>query len=200
VSRPVVVKVGGSLLDWPGLPDALSTYLHARRDEPLVLLVGGGRSTDVVRDLDRIHQLGPTVAHRLALHSLDLTAQVLAAIVPGLVVVDRRDDLHVAWSNRRTPVFAPRPFLDEEDIRSPQPLPHSWDVTSDSIAARLAESLGASELALLKSAPPATAMSRREAAAAGLVDPVFPAAAARLERVSYRNLRDPATLAVLLTR
>ena len=35
-------------------------------------------------------------------------------------------------------------------MRAADPLPHSWDITSDSIAAFIAGALGASELILLK--------------------------------------------------
>ncbi len=148
-----VVKLGGSLLDWPPLPDRLASYVRDRVDDRLLVIVGGGRVADVVRGLDRLHGLGDDRAHRLALHALDLTASILAALVPGCDVVDRLDALTGAWGRGRIPVLAPRRFLDEIDAPSPRPLRASWDVTTDSIAARVAVHLAAGELALLKSAP-----------------------------------------------
>ncbi|NUQ61799.1 MAG: hypothetical protein HUU20_04880 [Pirellulales bacterium] len=69
-------------------------------------------------------------------------------------------------------------------------LPHTWDVTSDSIAAALAAALSARELVLLKScARPEPWSSLREAAEAGYVDRFLPVAAAGLDRVRFVDLR-----------
>ena len=69
------------------------------------------------------------------------------------------------------------------------PLPHSWDVTSDSIAARLAVLAGADELVLLKSGLPAGSLTLAQAAETGYVDRYFPVAAAGVPRVRCVNLR-----------
>jgi aspartokinase-like uncharacterized kinase len=182
----VVVKVGGSLLDWPELPDRLGKFLASRAPDRLVLIVGGGAVADVIRAWDRTHGLGEERSHHLALRALDLTAHVLADLVPGLDVVETLDQCGPIWARGRLPVLAPRRLLDND-----HDLPHHWDVTTDTIAALLAARLGAAELVLLKSAllPPGTDLAG--AARLGLVDPEFPRFAAGLERVTFINLRDP---------
>ena len=110
--------------------------------------------------------------------------------MPGLEVVERPDELASVWDAGRIPILAPRRFL-EEDADRPDPLPHTWEATTDSIAARVADRLGAAELALLKSAPLPPGTDRASAARLGLVDPLFPVVARGLRCVTYRNLRDP---------
>jgi 5-(aminomethyl)-3-furanmethanol phosphate kinase len=193
VTRPiVVVKVGGSLLDWPELPARLVSYLEGRRGDRPVLVAGGGAFADTLRDLDACHSLGEARSHALALRVLDLSAHVLADLLPGSKLVDGLAAIHDAWAIERLPILAPRRFLDDDD-RSPDPLPHTWATTTDAIAARLAVRLGARGLALLKSTPLPEGINRQEAARLGLVDEEFPRAADGVPGVTFVNLRDQST-------
>ena len=185
----VVVKVGGSLLEWEGLPAALAGHLGGLGTARPLLVAGGGSAADFVRRLDSRHGFGENRAHGLALRALDLSAHALAETAPGLVVAEGPRGLGVVWLAGKIPVLAPRRFLDEFDRASTGPLPERWEVTSDSIAARLATLLGAGELHLLKSRGLDGLVTVRGAADAGLVDPYFPAAAAGLARVVVVNLR-----------
>jgi aspartokinase-like uncharacterized kinase len=184
----VVVKVGGSLLDWPGLVDRLAIYMKKRRSDRLVLIVGGGRFADLLRDLDATHKIGERPSHALALRVLDLTAHLLETLVPGTKVVDDISKLEDAWSSQNVPILAPRRFLESDD-QSPDPLPHAWTTTTDAIAARVAVRLDARELVLLKSVSIPEGVSHQEAANLGLVDPEFPRAVARVPVVTYLNFR-----------
>jgi aspartokinase-like uncharacterized kinase len=188
---PVVVKVGGSLLGWDGLRDRLREFLDSddARGERLVLIAGGGPVVDALRLLHAAHGLSETASHRLALRAMDVTAHVLAALVEGSRVIEDVGELPDAWGRGLRPVLSPRRFLEEIDERAADPLPLSWETTSDSIAARVAVYLGA-RLVLLKSGPTA-ATTRDEAAATGHVDPIFPTACAGLARVESIDLRDP---------
>lgn len=189
LANAIVVKVGGSLFGWEGLPLALEGYLRARANTPVVLIAGGGTIVDELRALDRIHGLGEERSHTLALRAMDLTAEIVASLVPGLVVVDRIDGLTPAWSRCETPVFAPRRFLEGEDRVEANPLPHRWEVTSDSIAARLAVRIRSAQVVLLKSADAPPGIDRTTAASLGLVDPAFPGVAREIPRIVLVNLR-----------
>lgn len=198
---PIVLKLGGSLLDWPGLPVRLLKYLEPlRRSRPL-LIVGGGGAADFIRSLDSAHGIGEKRAHELALRSLDLTARCVESIVPGTSLADDTSQFREAWHEGIVPILMPRDFLERFDRPPHTPLPACWEVTTDSIAARVAEILGARELHLLKSTGLGGVETFRSAAAAGLVDNYFPNAAAGLERVFFVNLRgDPATSELLIER
>ena len=185
----VVVKVGGSLLGWEEFPARLRDYLDRLGSERIVIVVGGGRAADFIRELDSVHAIGEKRSHGLALRALDLTAHVVAALVPGLAVVERSDELPGAWECGVVPVLSPRWFVENVDRHSTAPLPESWAVTTDSIAARAAVYLGAGELRLLKSVGPGELSSRSEAADAGYVDPAFAEVSAPLGRLTIVNLR-----------
>jgi len=190
-----VIKVGGSLFDWPELPVRLETFfgVHfpvAGAERPM-LIAGGGAAADLVRDLDRIHHLGDETAHHLALHAMDLSALLLSAIVPGAHRVDSFESVAGAWANGLVPVLAPFRTVCAIDQAGPDPLPASWDVTSDTIAAWIAVYVKASRLILLKSTSLGRHVTLHEAARAGLVDPLFPEAVRALDRVEYLNFRAP---------
>ena len=195
-SGVAVLKVGGSLLDWAELPVRLAGLLEARRasypEERPVLIAGGGTAADLVRALDRVHRLGDSTAHELAIHALDFTARLLAALLPGTTPVDRLEALGSVWIDGGVPVLVPGPILAQIDPPGRECLPRSWDVTSDSIAARIAVHLDADRFILLKSAalPPGT--RRDDASRRGWVDPMFPHVVRALQSVEYLNLRDPA--------
>lgn len=191
MTGPVVIKLGGSLLDHPGLPAWLARYLAVHASRGPVLVVGGGAPADFIRTIDRVHGIGDEAAHHLALRAMDFTAHVVASLVAGTQVVESVADFPDAWSSGRTPILAPRRFLDE-DATAPDRLAHTWDVTSDSIAARVAARIGAAELVLLKSAALPPGAGRRSAVRLGLVDPAFPDASRCLPRVLVVNVRDPA--------
>src|SRR5262249_29402905 len=147
----VVVKVGGSLSDLPDLGSRLVAWLRTLA-APTLLVPGGGAMADLVRDFDRCHNLGEAISHDLALRSLTMKAWVLAALL-------RRTALdNVPVCNPLTSPLTDRvnlldahAFWVSDACTNPGALPACWDATSDSVAARAAVVLGASELVLLKS-------------------------------------------------
>lgn len=184
-----VVKVGGSLLPWVEFPGRLRAYLDSMNTQRQVLLVGGGKPADFIRELDSTHGIGEKRSHRLALRSLDLTAYVVNDLVKGLAVVEQPGAFAEVWENGLIPILAPRWLMENLDGQSQDPLPETWTVTSDSIAARIASLVGAKALSLLKSTGLDGKISRRKAADAGIVDPAFPEASSPLHRVAVVNLR-----------
>lgn len=141
-----VIKVGGALLS---LGDALPRFISALNripsDRSFIVIPGGGPFADVVRSVDRMHSLSPDDAHWMAILGMDQYAMVLASRIRNAELVHRRGDIARARARARIPVLAPHRWLREAD-----PLPHSWDVTSDSIAAWIAAKVGARQLLLIK--------------------------------------------------
>jgi aspartokinase-like uncharacterized kinase len=189
-SRPTVLKLGGSLLDLPGLRDKLRAVLAAF-PRP-ALLVGGGGTTDVVRAMDKCHGLGEETSHWLATRGLTLNGHIVAALLGESVVVADRAAMSAAWAIGKTPVLDALAFLEEDERTSIAPLPHTWSATSDSVGARIARLLGADTYVLIKSTPLPTGVDAAEAARRGIVDEWFPNEAVHLRRIVVVNLRaDP---------
>jgi hypothetical protein len=195
-----IVKVGGSLLDWPPLPRALQKWLKEQPPAFNVLLCGGGAFADEVRRLDERFDLGDETAHALAIGAMSLTARLLAALLGAMLDEERPltsyADL-VEYCRRHQAglvVCDVADFLAGDEQRLPGTvLPHDWTVTSDAIAHRLAETIFADELVLLKSAD-APASTLPELAAAGYIDGFLgrgsPAGRCRLRLVNLRSLAD----------
>ena len=140
-----VVKIGGGLT-W--MPDALDRVCraveHAAREWRIVVIPGGGPLADGVRALDNRIGLSPHVAHWMAILAMDQYGHLLADRIAGAVLVEEPGCIREALESGCV-VLAPSRWMRSADV-----LPHSWDVTSDSIAAFIAGALDASRLILVK--------------------------------------------------
>jgi probable H4MPT-linked C1 transfer pathway protein len=177
---PVVLKVGGSLFDLRDLGSRLRSWIKQLGTSAVLIVPGGGPTADVVRELDRRHALGEEPAHWLALQALSLNASFLAEVIADAVVVQNLADCAAQWHASKIPILDPYPLILADEGR-PGSLPHSWDVSSDSLAARVAGLVGARRLILLKSSIPAEPISWVEAGRGGFVDIHFAQAAAGLD-------------------
>ena len=139
-----VVKVGGGLARDAGdgaLRALCSVIAEVGARHPLLVVPGGAEFADTVREHDDRLGLRPQTAHRMAILAMDQFGWALADLIPGAVrcveLGSPRDGV--------VSVLLPAALLAERD-----PLPASWSVTSDSIAAWVAGAAGAERLVLLK--------------------------------------------------
>jgi aspartokinase-like uncharacterized kinase len=171
-----VVKVGGSLFDLPDLGPRLQSWLNELLPDDFLLVPGGGPTADVIRDLDRRHGLGEEKAHWLALRALSLNAQFLIDLLPFTFVMEYPEEWAAGRCSGYVGILDPFPFCRrDERERSKEALPHSWEVTSDAVAARVAVAAGARRLILLKSVTIPDGISWEEAGHRGFVDQAFAA-------------------------
>lgn len=187
-----VVKVGGSLFDWPELPARLRAWIREQRDERLLLIAGGGPFADAIRQADARWNLGAEASHWLAVDAMGLAARLLKTLLPEADYVAAWEDVRHSQDSaagKRVVILDVKDFLrNHESHLPPQPLPRDWSVTSDSIAARVAQASGARRLTVLKSRmPPAATLA--ELAQSGYVDEHFPSVAAQLGEVRFADLR-----------
>ena len=185
-----VVKLGGSLFNQPNLADRLRTVIRRLTQNPL-LVVGGGAAADAVRQWDQIHHLSPSTAHWLAIQGMELNRSLIETLLPQAAGVGRLDEAVPVWERRGIAILNTWDWLQAEEKQG-NSLPHSWDVTSDAIAAWAAIRWRAAGLLLLKSVDlpnPAQVFAENEA---GFVDRYFSHLAPRLPKIAWCNLASPA--------
>jgi aspartokinase-like uncharacterized kinase len=147
-----VIKIGGGLAAVPGALDRVCRAVAvAGCDHRILVVPGGGRFADTVREFDRTIGVSPDAAHWMAILAMDQYAHVLADRIRGATLIEEAGALLQALSPSGVAVLAPSRWMRSADV-----LPHSWEVTSDSIAAFVAGALDAARLILIK---PATELS-----------------------------------------
>ena len=192
-----VVKIGGSLLRRDNLLADLQHWQDSLT-KPLinVWIVGGGAAVDAIRKRDLHHGLSDDEAHWLSIAAMDTNAKIFSSQMPdwqltaNYNVPVKAATAKVSGISQATGISSHNFILQTKDWliqaqqspNSPPQLPHSWDVTSDSIAAWAAIQLYATELVLLKSCdvPPKNVA---DLAVLGIVDPYLPSL--NLERQSF---------------
>jgi aspartokinase-like uncharacterized kinase len=139
-----VLKVGGSLIKHPAELKALCETLSLLAKKYRVLVVpGGGVFADAVRRVYGEWRLTETTAHRMAVLAMDQYGLFLSDITPNSQVCYFLGDVK-SVKHGLLPIILPSRIVFRED-----PLEHSWDVTSDSIAAYIAGVLNVEKLVLI---------------------------------------------------
>jgi 5-(aminomethyl)-3-furanmethanol phosphate kinase len=140
------VKIGGGLIRLPGALERVCQEVgRAGRIHPLVVIPGGGPFADAVRMFDAQVGLSSDAAHWMAMLAMDQYAHVLAEHIGSAELVDEPGAVISAVEAGKVPVLAPYRWMRAADV-----LPHTWGVTSDSIAAFIAGALGAIRLVLVR--------------------------------------------------
>jgi aspartokinase-like uncharacterized kinase len=140
-----VIKIGGSLAENPERLRALCTKLSEFAKKYAIIVVpGGGRFADVVRDFDQHFTLSSGISHRMAILGMDQFGLLLSQIIPNSCATYLLSDAKQLSEIKVVPIFLPSRLMFQED-----PLENSWNVTSDSIAAYVASRLHVAKVLLV---------------------------------------------------
>lgn len=140
-----VLKIGGSLGRYPDKLRKLCLKVsELAKKRRLLVVPGGGEFADTVRQLDQRFHLSSSVSHRMAILGMNQYGLLLRDLIPDSIIIERIDELEATFIDEKIPVFLPASLMFDED-----PLDNSWDVTSDSIAAYIANKIQASKLLII---------------------------------------------------
>ena len=162
----VVIKLGGSL----ALEPCLKEWLNAIAAEAggVVVAPGGGLFADAVRAAQAAMGFEDAAAHEMALMAMSQFGRALQGLdhrfrVAGSIALIRR-----TLRDRAVPVWSP------DSMARAAKVPATWALTSDSLAAWLACTIGARRLVLIKHGQfSAKGVAVGKLVEDGVVDPLF---------------------------
>ena len=111
----------------------LSEYAK-KKSLSFIVIPGGGPFAEVIRKLSEKNAIADDTAHWMAVLAMHQYGLFLADAESKLSVVDRVEEL-----NNANPICIVLPY---EILKADDSLPHTWDVTSDTIAAFIAHKVG----------------------------------------------------------
>lgn len=140
-----IIKLGGSLAE---NPERLRTLCHKlselAKKYAVIVVPGGGRFADDVREYDQRFNLSNEVSHRMAILGMDQFGLLLSDIMPNSRVFRQLEDAEELSEAEIVPIFLPSRWIFQED-----PLDNSWAVTSDSITVYFAGQVNAGKVVLV---------------------------------------------------
>ncbi|MHA2287608.1 MAG: amino acid kinase family protein [Promethearchaeota archaeon] len=145
--KQAIFKIGGNILENSSHIESTISQLIKLFEEnilhKILLLPGGGSYANFIRKIDAELDLGDDLSHWMAIYSMNYNGKFLNRKYPKLECIEDLKDFRD--SNKILCIFLPYNFLHENDT-----LPHSWDVTSDSIAFYIAHQLHLKNCFLIK--------------------------------------------------
>ncbi|MCX7083954.1 MAG: uridylate kinase [Methylococcales bacterium] len=163
-----VIKLGGSLTQANTLLKCLDKIDTNYTSQKIVIVPGGGAFADQVRTAQSHWLFDDSTAHKMAI----LAMQQMAILIQGLKshwsLAESTTSITEQFKTHNVLIWSPSIHeLETNDI------PESWDITSDSLAAWLANKLSAKQLTLVKSASIDQNLSLQELSLVGVIDKSF---------------------------
>ncbi len=172
----IVIKLGGSLAASGALLQCLDKIENRNRNARTVIVPGGGSFAEQVRLAQERWQFDDKTAHQMAILAMQQMALLFKGLKNDFVIVHTVADIQKYGH----PITIWSPDVDELDNAG---ISSSWNITSDSLSAWLAQQLRANELILVKSATIDASLSLPELAELNIVDSAF---CAFTEHVPYK--------------
>lgn len=148
MSKLVVLKLSGHLINHREfIQSTLGALKSLAGVARFVLVPGGSVFADFVRELQGRMHFSEDTAHWLAIKAMEMYGTYLLSFDESNMLLEAYDlpEIHEALSKGKIPLLMPYRVM-----RASNKLPHSWNVTSDSISIYVGEILKASMVILAK--------------------------------------------------
>jgi hypothetical protein len=152
--KTALVKIGGSILKNKEAITSTISQLTALQNKMkgfrnIIIIPGGGSYANLIRYIDKRLKIGDIMAHWEAILCMDKNAEDLHKQFPSTLLCEEFSELSEKIKENvkdsQLIIFKPFKYLYETDR-----LPHSWKVTSDSIALHIAFELALEKCFLIK--------------------------------------------------
>lgn len=140
-----IIKLGGSLSYNPLLLNWL-TQIYQYGQGKVVIVCGGGKFVDQVRDASNHWQLNETTSHHMALLGMAQFAHLIQGIAPHYQLAATEQEIKDILKVSGIPIWLPYQMVIKDKT-----IPCSWEMTSDSLALWLAKKLEISQVIWVKS-------------------------------------------------
>ncbi|MFW9936074.1 MAG: hypothetical protein ACFFD5_00345 [Candidatus Thorarchaeota archaeon] len=142
-----IFKISGQILDnSKNLINTVAQLTQLYEDhiiEKILIIPGGGSLANFVREIYSEFKINDELAHWIAIYSMNYNGKMLKIKFPHLEIVENFDTF-----KKKKRMFSI--LLPYKEFKRTDPLPHSWNVTSDSIALHCAYKLGLEDCFLIK--------------------------------------------------
>jgi len=133
------------LAETPKALEVLGKFLSQKSPKyHFIVIPGGGRFADIVRNLDKKFDLPPILSHRMAILAMNQYGLLLSHFICDSETTESIETSKKISRSGKVSILLPYRLMLKED-----PFVPSWDVTSDSIAAYFAAKLGETKIFLL---------------------------------------------------
>ncbi|MFX0004384.1 MAG: hypothetical protein ACFE9C_04535 [Candidatus Hodarchaeota archaeon] len=145
--KKAIFKIGGKILeDLDNLKSTISQLEQIYEENlisKIIIIPGGGSFANFIRKIYSELKFTEEIAHWMGIISMNYNGLELTKKFPNLQIIESYEKLKE--KKKSLCIFLPYEFIKANDK-----LPHSWDVTSDSIALFIAKELELNECFLIK--------------------------------------------------
>ena len=108
IAMDAVIKVGGSLAEKPAVLKAFCNRLsEIAREHSVVVVPGGGKFADAVRECDQQYSLSADAAHKMAILGMDQFGLLLSQVTPNSCTTYSLSTAKRLSEGKTAPIFLP---------------------------------------------------------------------------------------------
>ncbi|MFX1497542.1 MAG: hypothetical protein ACFFBH_08450 [Promethearchaeota archaeon] len=145
--KSAIFKIGGKIFEnSKRLINSITQLTQLYENDiiqKIILIPGGGKAASFVREMCLEFKFSNELAHWIAIYSMNFNGIKINKKFPDFEISEEFEDIQK--EDKIMEIFLPYRYL-----RNTDELPHSWDVTSDSITLYLAHKLNLEECFLIK--------------------------------------------------